>query len=109
MKKVSSSTQIMVAMVLGILAGFILEEKGAIFAPLGDVFILLIKMVIIPLIFFSIISGAANAYYFYLCELFHINIKLTTLICSLPIFCKHICLLLCQALLQRLGASRAPT
>jgi Na+/H+-dicarboxylate symporter len=59
MKKVSSSTQIMVAMVLGILAGFILEEKGAIFAPLGDVFILLIKMVIIPLIFFSIISGAA--------------------------------------------------
>ncbi len=59
MKKISGSTQIMIAMVAGIVAGFFLGERGVIFAPLGDVFILLIKMVIIPLIFFSIISGAA--------------------------------------------------
>jgi len=59
MKKVSGSTMIMVGMVLGIVVGFFLGEKGVIFAPLGDIFILLIKMVIIPLIFFSIISGAA--------------------------------------------------
>ncbi len=59
MKKVSSSTLILLAMVAGIVAGFFLGEKGAIFAPLGDIFILLIKMVIIPLIFFSIVSGAA--------------------------------------------------
>ncbi len=59
MKKISNSNQILIAMVLGIVAGFFLGEKGAVFAPLGDIFILLIKMVIIPLIFFSIISGAA--------------------------------------------------
>lgn len=59
MKKISGSTQILIAMIAGIIAGFFLGEKGVIFAPLGDIFILLIKMVIIPLIFFSIISGAA--------------------------------------------------
>ena len=59
MKKISGSTQILIAMIAGIAAGFFLGEKGVIFAPLGDIFILLIKMVIIPLIFFSIISGAA--------------------------------------------------
>lgn len=59
MKKISGSTLILIAMVLGIVAGFFLGEKGTVFAPLGDIFILLIKMVIIPLIFFSIISGAA--------------------------------------------------
>jgi len=59
MKKVSSSTLILIAMILGIVAGFFLGEKGTVFAPLGDIFILLIKMVIIPLIFCSIISGAA--------------------------------------------------
>ena len=57
MKKISNSTLILIAMVLGIVAGFFLGEKGAMFAPLGDIFILLIKMVIIPLIFFCIISG----------------------------------------------------
>jgi Na+/H+-dicarboxylate symporter len=59
MKKISGSTQIVIAMIAGIVAGFFLEEKGVIFAPLGDIFILLIKMVIIPLIFCSIISGTA--------------------------------------------------
>ena len=59
MKKISGSTQIVIAMIAGIVAGFFLEEKGVMFAPLGDIFILLIKMVIIPLIFFSIISGTA--------------------------------------------------
>ena len=59
MKKISGSTQILIAMIAGIVAGFFLEEKGVVFAPLGDIFILLIKMVIIPLVFFSIISGAA--------------------------------------------------
>ena len=59
MKKISGSTQILIAMIAGVVAGFFLGEKGALFAPLGDIFILLIKMVIIPLVFFSIISGAA--------------------------------------------------
>jgi len=59
MKKISNSTWILIAMVAGIVAGFFLGEKGAVFAPLGDIFILLLKMVIIPLVFFSVVSGAA--------------------------------------------------
>ena len=59
MKRVSNSTLILIAMVLGIAAGAFLGEKGVIFAPLGDIFIGLIKMLVIPLVFFSIISGAA--------------------------------------------------
>ena len=58
MTKISNSTQILMAMVLGIVAGFFLGEKGAMFAPLGDIFILLIKMVIIPENpFASLVSG----------------------------------------------------
>lgn len=51
---------IIAAMFLGILAGIVLGENASIFSPLGDIFIQLIKMVVIPLIAVSIISGAAS-------------------------------------------------
>ena len=51
---------IIVAMFLGIVAGVLLGEKASMFSPLGDIFIQLIKMVVIPLIAVSIISGAAS-------------------------------------------------
>lgn len=35
MKKVSGSTQILIAMIAGIVTGFFLGEKGAVFAPWG--------------------------------------------------------------------------
>ncbi len=59
MKKLNNSTWILIAMVLGIGAGALLGEKGVMFGPMGDIFIGLIKMLVIPLVFFSIISGAA--------------------------------------------------
>jgi len=59
MKKLNSSTWILIAMILGIAAGAILGDRGAVFGPIGDIFIGLIKMLVIPLVFFSIISGAA--------------------------------------------------
>jgi len=59
MKKLNNSTWILIAMVLGIAAGAVLGEKGVMFGPIGDIFIGLIKMLVIPLVFFSIISGAA--------------------------------------------------
>lgn len=59
MKKINESMQVLIAMVLGIVAGVVLGEKASIFAPLGDIFISLIKMLIIPLIFVSIILGSA--------------------------------------------------
>jgi len=52
--------QIIIAMVLGTLAGFLMGKDAAMFAPLGTIFIHLIKMLVIPLIVISIISGAAN-------------------------------------------------
>lgn len=51
---------IIVAMFLGIICGVILGEKASMFSPLGDIFIKLIKMVVMPLIAVSIISGAAS-------------------------------------------------
>ena len=59
MKKINESMQVLIAMVLGIVAGVVLGEKASIFAPLGDIFISLIKMLIIPLILVSIILGSA--------------------------------------------------
>lgn len=52
--------QIIIAMILGTLAGFLMGKDASMFAPLGTLFIHLIKMLVIPLIVISIISGAAN-------------------------------------------------
>ena len=51
---------IIIAMILGILVGSLMGSKASIFAPLGDVFMQLIKMVVIPLVATSIITGAAS-------------------------------------------------
>lgn len=50
---------ILIAMVLGIILGALMGEKAAVLAPVGNLFVSLIKMVVIPLVFFSIINGAA--------------------------------------------------
>ncbi len=51
---------IIVATAAGIVAGILLGEDAQIFAPLGELFILLIKMLVIPLVAVSVISGAAS-------------------------------------------------
>jgi len=51
---------IMIAMVLGIFAGIFMPGVAKAIAPAGSVFVSLIKMVVIPLVFFSIINGAAS-------------------------------------------------
>ncbi|EOC99932.1 dicarboxylate/amino acid:cation symporter [Caldisalinibacter kiritimatiensis] len=56
----NSANLILVAMVLGIIAGGVMGEDAAVFAPLGKVFMKLIKMLVIPLVTVSIISGAAS-------------------------------------------------
>ncbi len=52
--------QIIIAMILGTLVGFLMGKEASIFAPLGTIFIHLIKMLVIPLIVISIIAGAAS-------------------------------------------------
>ena len=51
---------IRVAMVAGIVVGVAMGEGASVFAPLGTLFIQLIKMLVVPLVAVSIISGAAT-------------------------------------------------
>lgn len=51
---------IILSMFLGIIAGTFMGKNASIFAPLGDIFMQLIKMVVVPLVAFSIITGAAS-------------------------------------------------
>src|SRR5699024_5136223 len=45
---------------IGSIVGFIFGEKANVIKPLGDIFINLLFMVVIPLVFFSISSAIAN-------------------------------------------------
>ena len=51
---------ILVAMVAGVVVGVAMGNEAAMFAPLGSLFIQLIKMLVVPLVAVSIISGAAS-------------------------------------------------
>src|SRR5499426_427679 len=52
--------QVIVAIVLGILLGHFYPDAGAAMKPLGDGFIKLIKMIIAPIIFCTIVVGIAG-------------------------------------------------
>ncbi len=52
--------QVLIAMVLGIAFALIFQEKSLIAKPLGTIFMRLLRMVIIPLILFSITSGVIS-------------------------------------------------
>ena len=52
--------QVIIAMIIGTMVGSYMGESAAMFAPLGSVFIHLIKMLVIPLVAVAIITGAAN-------------------------------------------------
>ena len=50
---------IIIAMIIGIVVGIIMGPQASMFKPLGDFFIQLIKMLVVPLVLVSIVSGAA--------------------------------------------------
>jgi len=52
--------QVLVAIVLGVLLGHFTPELGASLKPLGDGFIKLIKMLIAPIIFCTVVTGIAG-------------------------------------------------
>ena len=59
------STKILIGLALGIIAGLELGAEGAGFAktwigPLGTIFMNMIKMVIVPLVFSSLVMGVAS-------------------------------------------------
>jgi len=63
-KKLSLATKILIAMVVGAVFGAIFKSAygswGVVTGPLGTMFIRLLKMTILPLIFFSIVTGVAS-------------------------------------------------
>lgn len=50
----------MLAMIVGVIVGRVMGEDAGMFAPLGSLFIQLIRMLVIPLVFVSIVAGAAS-------------------------------------------------
>jgi len=54
------TVQVLVAISLGILLGAVAPGWGKAMKPIGDTFINLVKMVIAPIIFLTIVSGVAN-------------------------------------------------
>jgi Na+/H+-dicarboxylate symporter len=55
--KLKVHTQIIIAIILGIIVGWWLKEKAEFLQIIGDLFIRLLKMIIIPLILASVVSG----------------------------------------------------
>lgn len=49
--------QIFICIIIGIVVGFALGPKATFILPAGDIFIRLLKMLIVPLTFFTLISG----------------------------------------------------
>ena len=60
MKKLGLTSKIFIGFALGIILGLIFKEKVLILKPLGDIFLTLIKMIVVPLVFCSITSGVAS-------------------------------------------------
>jgi aerobic C4-dicarboxylate transport protein len=52
--------QVLIAVVIGILLGHFYPELGAAMKPLGDGFISLVKMIISPVIFLTVVTGIAG-------------------------------------------------
>ena len=50
---------IIIAMLIGIVVGVYMGPEASMFKPLGDLFIQLIKMLVVPLVLVSIVGGAA--------------------------------------------------
>jgi len=51
--------RILLGLVLGVIAGLILQERAVDIKWLGDVFIRLIRMLVVPLVFITIVAGVA--------------------------------------------------
>jgi aerobic C4-dicarboxylate transport protein len=55
------SLQILVATLLGVLVGWVWPESADAMKPLGDLFIRLVRMVVAPIIFCTVVHGIASA------------------------------------------------
>lgn len=59
-KKLGLGGRILIGIVIGLAIGFVSPSLAAALSPLGTVFLRLLKMVMVPLVFFSITSGVCK-------------------------------------------------
>ena len=59
-KGLGLSAQIFIALILGVVFGYIFPVYGQALKPVGDTFIRMIKMIVVPLIFSSLVMGIAG-------------------------------------------------
>src|SRR4051812_33225068 len=52
--------QVLIAIVLGVIFGFVAPDRAAAMKPLGDGFIKLVKMLIAPIVFTTVVVGIAH-------------------------------------------------
>lgn len=52
--------RILIGLIIGVIVGLIVGPKIEVISPLGDLLIRLLKMIVVPVIFFSLITGAAS-------------------------------------------------
>lgn len=52
--------RILIGLIIGVIVGLIVGPKIEVIAPLGDLLIRLLKMIVVPVVFFSLITGAAS-------------------------------------------------
>ncbi len=59
-KKLALWKKILIGVVIGLIIGFASPEAAEFISPLGDIFMRMLKMLIVPLVFFSITSGVCK-------------------------------------------------
>lgn len=59
-KKLSLATKTFIGFGLGIVIGLVFGEKATIVKPLGTIFLNMIKMIVVPMVFFYITAGVAS-------------------------------------------------
>lgn len=59
-KKISFGNRVLIAMVLGVAVGAIFKKEALIIEPLGQIYVNLIKMLVVPLVTAAIISSITN-------------------------------------------------
>ncbi|MDR1702190.1 MAG: cation:dicarboxylase symporter family transporter [Sporomusaceae bacterium] len=59
--KLGLASQIFIGMILGVAIGYFFPNLGKDLKPLGDIFIRMIKMIVVPLVFGSLVMGIAGS------------------------------------------------
>ena len=60
-KGMGLSTQIFIGLILGVVFGYLFPQWGVSLKPIGDIFLRMIKMIVVPLIFSALVIGIAGS------------------------------------------------